>query len=96
MSNQYAEIKTVLDKFVTPKESWSPVEKALFTPEMFFTNYKKNQELLLPAIKHSFSHHYENNVLFKRLCEVDNVSVDNIKTLDDAKLAAERFSKYVS
>jgi len=85
VSSQYVEIKKVLDKFVTPKESWSPIEKALFTPEKFFTNYKKNQELLLPAIKHSFSNHYENNVLFKRLCEVDNISVDNIKTLDDAK-----------
>ena len=85
VSSQYVEIKKVLDKFVTPKESWSPIEKALFTPEKFFTNYKKNQELLLPAIKHSFSHHYENNVLYKRLCEVDNISVDNIKTLDDAK-----------
>ncbi len=85
VSNQYAEIKKLLDKFITPSESWTPVEKALFTPEMFFTNYKKNQELLLPAIKHSFKHHYENNVLFKRLCEVDNVTVDNIKTLDDVK-----------
>jgi len=66
-SSQYVEIKKVLDKFVTPKESWSPIEKALFTPKKFFTNYKKNQELLLPAIKHSFSNHYENNVLFKRL-----------------------------
>ena len=85
VSNQYVEIKKVLDKFVTPKESWSPIEKALFTPEMFFTNYMKNQELLLPAIKYSFKHHYENNALFKRLCEVDNVAVDSIKTLDDAK-----------
>ena len=85
VSNQYIEIKKVLDKFVTPKSSWNPVEKALFTPNKFFTNYKKNQEMLLPAIKHSFKHHYENNVLFKKLCEVDNVTVDNIKTLDDIK-----------
>ena len=47
VSNQYVEIKKVLDKFVTPKESWNPIEKALFTPEKFFTNYKKNLSSML-------------------------------------------------
>ena len=85
VKNQNNQIKKVLDKFVTPKEKWSPVEKALFTPEMFFTNYKKNQELLLPAIKHSFKHHSEHNILFKKLCEMNKVTIDTIKTLDDVQ-----------
>jgi len=85
VSNENAEIKKVLDKFITPKESWTPVEKALFTPKMFFINYKKNQEMLLPAIKYSFKHHYENNVLYKKLCEINQIIPDKIKTMEDIK-----------
>jgi len=73
------------EKFKTPKEDWSPVEKALFKPTSFFSNYKNNQELLLPAIKHSFKHHYENNTLYKRLCEMNKVTPDIIKSIDDLK-----------
>jgi len=83
VSNQYVQIKKVLDKFVTPEETWSPVEKALFSPSSYFNNYKKNLEMLFPAIKYSFDHHYNKNYLYKRLCEVNNIEPDNIKTLDD-------------
>jgi phenylacetate-coenzyme A ligase PaaK-like adenylate-forming protein len=81
--NSLFELKKVLEKFITPKNSWNPVEKALFTPYSFFTNYKKNQEMLLPAIKYSFNHHYKNNDLYKRLCEINNIKPDNIKTISD-------------
>ena len=71
------------EKFVTPKESWNDVEKALFQPTLFFKDYKKNQELLIPAIKHSFKHHYENNSIYKRLCEMNKVTPDMIKSVGD-------------
>jgi phenylacetate-coenzyme A ligase PaaK-like adenylate-forming protein len=85
LSNQYIEIKNVLNKFITPKESWTPVEKALFSPYMFFKDYKKNQDLLLPAIQYSFKHHYDNNIIFNKLCDMNKVTVDSIKTMDDVK-----------
>ena len=77
------EHEAVLKKFITPKDSWTPVEKALYTPKNFFYDYKKNQELLFQAIKYSFKHHFENNVLYKQLCKVNNVTADLIKTNDD-------------
>ena len=72
-----------MEKFITPKESQNPVEKALFTPKFFFANYEKNQELLFPAIKYSFQHHFDNNAIYHRLCEIKKITPDAIKSKDD-------------
>ncbi len=72
-----------LEKFITPKNSWSPIDKALFTPKSFFNNYEKAQKLMLPAVKYSFKHHYENNVLYHRVCEVNGVTPEKIKSTND-------------
>jgi hypothetical protein len=72
-----------LEKFITPRKSWSPVDKALFTPTSFFGDYKKAQDLMFPAIKYSFKHHYDNNVLYHRVCEVNGVTPDKIKSKND-------------
>jgi phenylacetate-coenzyme A ligase PaaK-like adenylate-forming protein len=85
MSNKNKETCKMLEKFITPKESWTPVDTALFSTEMFFNEYKKNQEMILPALKYSFKHHYENNVIYKKLCEINKVTPDKIKTMDDIK-----------
>ncbi|MCX6668152.1 MAG: hypothetical protein NTV74_07995 [Euryarchaeota archaeon] len=77
------EIKKALNKFVPPKETLSPVEKALFAPKSFFGDYKKAQDLMFPAIKYSFKHHYDNNVLYHRVCEINGVTPDNIKSKND-------------
>ncbi len=72
-----------LEKFITPKESWSPVDKALFAHASFFRDYKKAQDLMFPAVKYSFKHHYDNNVLYHRVCEVNGVTPDKIKSKND-------------
>ena len=77
------EKKKALNKFVPPKETLSPVEKALFTPKSFFGDYEKTQELMVPAIKYSFKHHFDNNVLYRRVCEVNGITPDKIKSKDD-------------
>ena len=74
------EINKKLGKFITSKESWNPVEKNLFTMNSYFTNYNKNHEMSFDAIKYSFNHHYNNNLLYKRLCEINNIQPDNINT----------------
>ena len=84
-TNELIEINKRMGKFITPEESWNPVEKALFTPDNFFTNYEKNQELLYPAIQYSFEQHYDNNSLYRRLCELNKVTPDDIKSMDDLK-----------
>ena len=70
-------------KFIPPKEKWTPIEKALFTPKEYFKNYKQSAELTFDAIKYSFKNHYENNELYKRLCEIEKITPDKIKTKND-------------
>ena len=65
-----------LEKFIPPKEQWTPVDTALHAPKTFFIDYKKAQELMFPAIQHTFKHHYENNFLYHRVCEVNGVTPD--------------------
>lgn len=72
-----------LEKFVTPRASWSPVDKALFAPRSFFSDYEKVQKLMVPAVRYSFKHHYDNNVLYHRVCEVNGVKPEAIKSKDD-------------
>lgn len=84
-SNEMIELNKRLEKFIAPEESWTPVEKALFTPDFFFSNYKKNQNLLFPAIKYSFKHHFDNNALYRRLCEINKITPDVVKSMDDLK-----------
>jgi hypothetical protein len=72
-----------LEKFVTPRASWNPVEKALFAPRSFFSDYEKIQESMFSAVKYSFKHHFDNNVLYHRVCELNGVTPDKIKSKDD-------------
>ncbi|HUT00393.1 MAG TPA: hypothetical protein VMY59_08765 [Candidatus Thermoplasmatota archaeon] len=73
----------VLQKLIPPKEEWTPVDTALHSPTTFFLNYKKAQEHLLPAIRHTFKHHYENNFLYHRVCEVNGITPDMISSKKD-------------
>jgi len=84
-SNEMIELNKRLEKFIAPEESWTPVEKALFIPDFFFSNYEKNQDLLFPAIKYSFKHHFDNNALYRRLCEINKITPDVVKSMDDLK-----------
>lgn len=77
------EINKRLEKFIPLKDKWTPIEKALFTPKEYFKDYKKSAELTFDAIKYSFKNHFENNELYKRLCEIDNFTPDKIKSAKD-------------
>jgi len=72
-----------LDKLITPKESWNPVDKALFSPNSFFSDYKNIEELILPAIRYSFKHHYDNNVIYRKVCDLRGITPDKIKSKND-------------
>jgi hypothetical protein len=72
-----------LEKFIPPKEEWTPVDTALHTPKTFFIDYKNAHELVFPAIQHTFKHHYENNFLYHRVCEVNGVTPDVVKSIKD-------------
>jgi phenylacetate-coenzyme A ligase PaaK-like adenylate-forming protein len=72
-----------LERFVTPRESWNPVEKALFTHSFFSDDYENVQELMVPAVKYSFNHHYNNNVIYHKICEINGITPESIKSKDD-------------
>jgi len=74
-----------LEKFIPPKAEWTPVDTALHAPKTFFIDYKKAHELVFPAIQHAFKHHYENNFLYHRVCEVNGVTPDVVKSEKDLK-----------
>ena len=83
MTKSELEFQKSLEKFIPPKETWTPIDKALFTPKIYFEDYQNTADLTFNAIKYSFKHHYENNELYKRLCEIKNITPDKIKSKED-------------
>ncbi len=82
---QIKELEERLEKLTPPKQQWTPVDTALHTPTTFFSDYSKTQERLLPAILHTFRHHYENNFLYHRICEVNGITPEAITSQKDIK-----------
>ena len=74
-----------LQKLTLPKEQWTPIDTALYTPKTFFFEYSKAQDYIFPAIRHCFNHHYENNILYHRICEVNGVTPESISSKKDLK-----------
>ena len=79
------EFQKRMNKFIPQKENWTPIDKALFTPKVFFEDYKKSADITFNAIKYSFNYHFENNALYRRLCEVNKVIPSIIKSKEDLK-----------
>jgi phenylacetate-coenzyme A ligase PaaK-like adenylate-forming protein len=74
-----------LMKLTPPKDQWTPVDRALHTPKTFFHDYKKAQERMFAAICHTFTHHYQNNFLYHRVCEVNGITPELITSEHDVK-----------
>jgi phenylacetate-coenzyme A ligase PaaK-like adenylate-forming protein len=78
------ESKNLYSQFYPPQNKWDPIDKVLYKHTDFFKkDYKKIQKLMLPAIQHSFNHHYSNNTLYHSLCESCDITPNNIKTQED-------------
>lgn len=75
----------IFERFIPPKEEWTPVDAALHTPETFFRDYATTQELLFPAIQHTFRRHYENNFLYHRICDLHKITPEAIQTTEDLR-----------
>ncbi|UCD13380.1 MAG: hypothetical protein JSW60_07430, partial [Thermoplasmatales archaeon] len=83
MIDKKFEFQKRLKKFIPPKDTWTPIDNALFTPTTYFEDYQKTTELTFKAIKFSFKHHFDNNSLYHRLCEVNKVTPSVIKSKED-------------
>ena len=74
----------LLDGLVLPKNTWTPVDEALYAPSKLYSiPSQKAEELKFKAIKYSFKHHYTNNQLFNQICKTENVSPDDITNVQD-------------
>jgi phenylacetate-coenzyme A ligase PaaK-like adenylate-forming protein len=78
-------IPAALQPFIPAKDTWDPVDALLYTADTYFTDYKKTADHLLPAIRHSFQHHYTHNAFYHRLCDAEHITPDQIKTHDDLR-----------
>ncbi len=78
-------IAKILGGLTPPKNQWNEVDTALHGPKTFFQDYQKTQELLLPAIKQTFTHQYENNFLYHRICDLNKIAPDAISTMNDIR-----------
>ena len=83
MSKAEIEFQKRIEKFIPTKKDWTPIDEALFTSKAYFGNYQKIMDLTSNAIKYSFNHHFENNTLYKRLCEVNKIDPKLIKSKED-------------
>ncbi len=72
-----------LQPLIPPTASWDPVDALLYGTDAYFSDYATAHARLLPAIRHSFQHHYTNNVFYHRLCDAQHITPDQIKTTDD-------------
>jgi phenylacetate-coenzyme A ligase PaaK-like adenylate-forming protein len=73
-----------LKKYIPSKDSWTPVDDALYTPpDLFRIPLKEAYEMQLKSIKYTFLHQYTNNKFYQNFCKERNFSADDIKTLDD-------------
>jgi phenylacetate-coenzyme A ligase PaaK-like adenylate-forming protein len=83
MTNAESDFQKIMEKFKPQKKNWTPIDKALFTQKNFFNNYQKVLDLTYKAIKYSFDHHFKNNTLYRRICEVNKISPESIKSKKD-------------
>jgi len=83
MSKTELDFQKRIKKFIPSIESWTPIDKALFTQNIYFKDYQKTLDLTFNAIKYSFSHHYKNNPIYRHLCNVKKVNPNSIKSKID-------------
>ncbi len=83
ISKAELEFQKRIEKFIPPKESWTPIDTALFSQKTYFDDYQTTLDLTFNAIKYSFNHHFENNSLYRRLCEVNKVTPASITSKED-------------
>jgi hypothetical protein len=84
VTSRIAKLNKQLAHYIPPRETWNPVDEALFLPtDLYQVPLEEAQEMQLKAIKCTFTHHYNNNGFYHKYCTTRNVSPEDIKTVDD-------------
>ena len=83
--------------YIPPRESWTPVDEAIYgVKELFKLPQDKAEKLRFNALKYSFSHWYSNSEWYHRYCNEFDVNPGEIKTSSDIPkipLISHRFFK---
>jgi len=83
--------------YVPPKETWTPIDEALYGVDTLFRLPKeRTDELRFNAIKHAFNYWYEESKWYHMYCNEFDFSPSSLKTYDDLDklpLISHRFFK---
>ncbi|MGZ4848373.1 MAG: LuxE/PaaK family acyltransferase [Halobacteriota archaeon] len=79
-----ARLNDRLARYIPPRETWTPVDEALFGPtDLYRVPLEEARVMQLKAITHAFTRHYNNNSFYREYCTTQGVSPSDIKTVDD-------------
>jgi hypothetical protein len=92
-----AKLEKCISKYIPPKNTWTPVDEAVYKPLDFYrVPLKEAEEMQLKSIKYAFNNHYENNEFYYNFCKEHDISPKEIKTLNDLEkipLIPDKFFK---
>ena len=75
-----------LKKYIPPKGEWNPPEQAVYgVKDLYNVPLEKAKRLQFKAVKFQFKRHYEENKFYRKLCENQNVNLNDIRSYDDLK-----------
>jgi phenylacetate-coenzyme A ligase PaaK-like adenylate-forming protein len=78
------ELSQRMKHVIPPKKQWSPVDEALYgVTDIFYVEKNKAESLRWEALKYAFSHHYHNNEFYRRFCQNDGITPDDLKSPAD-------------
>ena len=77
-------LEEMLPYLVPPRDTWSPVDQALYGPVDFCrVPLDQAQAMQFKAVKYAFTRHYSHNKFYHKYCQDENISPDDIKTADN-------------
>ena len=66
-------------KYIPPRNTWSPIDEALYKPkDLYRIPLKEAEELQLKSIKFTFNYHYINNRFYQGFCKENNITPSSI------------------
>jgi phenylacetate-coenzyme A ligase PaaK-like adenylate-forming protein len=82
--SRLARLDETMADWIPPRDTWNPADEALYRPvDLYRVPLGEAQEMQLKAIRYAFTRHYNNNKFYHKYCQAENVSPDDIRTVDD-------------
>jgi long-chain-fatty-acid---luciferin-component ligase len=73
-----------LARYIPPRETWTPADVAVHTPiDLCRVPIDEARAMQLEAITYSFTRHYTLNHFYRKYCEMQGVTPDDIRTYAD-------------